>query len=174
MSKRRLKPEEQRAWARVARSVKALPERPLPALFEGQERFEEMLDAPASAVDPNRPRAAKPSAPYPPRLAPPADRGKEKRIRRGQAAIHGRFDLHGHTQDSAHAALPAFLSSQRAQGARCVLIITGKGRLGEGVLRRNFLRWLETAEARAIVSGYAQAHARHGGAGAFYVFLRRL
>lgn len=172
MSKRRLKPEEQRAWARVARSVKALPGR--------------AAHAPPAETRPARQTAADdaPAYPeaflqeavnaYPPRLAPPADRGKEKRVRRGQAAIHGRFDLHGHTQESAAAALPVFLASQRGQGARCVLIITGKGKLGEGVLKRNFLRWLETPEARALVSGYAQAHAKHGGAGAFYVFLRRL
>ncbi|MEL6664227.1 MAG: Smr/MutS family protein [Pseudomonadota bacterium] len=53
-------------------------------------------------------------------------------------------------------------------------MITGKGRGGEGVLRRNFLEWLSSGRASPHVSGYAPAHARHGGGGAFYVFLRRL
>lgn len=174
MSKRRLKPEEQRAWARVARSVKAMAGRPAPDMPPSAEGFASLLDEPVQNTNKERPPTSAPAAPYPPRLARPADRSKERRIRRGQAAIAGRFDLHGHTQESAHVALPAFLASQRAHGARCVLVITGKGRLGEGVLRRNFLHWLETTQARAIVSGYAQAHDKHGGAGAFYVFLRRL
>ena len=49
----------------------------------------------------------------------------------------------------------------------------GKGREGQGVLRRNFLLWLESPGARRLVSGYAESHPKHGGAGAFYVFLRR-
>lgn len=148
--------------------------RPAPDIAPSAEGFASLLDEPVQTTDRGRPTKPAPAAPYPPRLAQPADRSKERRIRRGQTAIAGRFDLHGHTQESAHAALPAFLASQRGHGARCVLVITGKGRMGEGVLRRNFLRWLETTESRALVSGYAQAHDKHGGAGAFYVFLRRL
>ena len=94
-------------------------------------------------------------------------------MRRGKLPIAASFDLHGHTQASAARALPAFLERQQADGARCVLVITGKGREGQGVLRRNFLLWLESPGARALVSGYAEAHPKHGGAGAFYVFLRK-
>ncbi len=151
-----------------------MPGRPAPEVPPTSASFADLLDKPHTPAEASRPSRTVPKAPYPPRLAQPADRSKERRIRRGQTAIAGRFDLHGHTQESAHAALPAFLASQRSHGARCVLVITGKGRMGEGVLRRNFLRWLETTEARALVSGYAQAHDKHGGAGAFYVFLRRL
>ena len=104
--------------------------------------------------------------------APPQNRANEKRVRRGKLELAGRFDLHGHTQLSAEAALPDFLKRKQAEGARCVLIITGKGKGGEGVLRRNFLRWLEMPAARVLVSGYSEAHPRHGGSGAWYVFLR--
>ena len=54
-----------------------------------------------------------------------------------------------------------------------MLVITGKGKEGQGVLRRNFLLWLESPGARRLVSGYAESHPKHGGAGAFYVFLRK-
>ena len=87
--------------------------------------------------------------------------------------ISASFDLHGHSQDSAWNILPQFLAREQARGSRCVVVITGKGRLGGGVLRRNFLHWLEMPEARALISGYAPAHARHGGGGAWYVFLRK-
>lgn len=95
-------------------------------------------------------------------------------MRRGQLELHGRLDLHGHTQASAERVLPAWLDARRREGVRCVLIITGKGRAGESILKRNFLLWLESPAAAALVSGWAPAHPRHGGAGAFYVFLRRL
>lgn len=70
-------------------------------------------------------------------------------------------------------ALLAFVAFQRTQGARCVLVITGKGKAGEGVIRKRFLDWLNAPDVRAHVSSYAQAHQKHGGAGAFYVFLKR-
>ena len=62
---------------------------------------------------------------------------------------------------------------EQAKGAQCVIVITGKGKSGKGVLKRAFLNWLDLPEARALVSGYAPAHAKHGGGGAWYVFLRR-
>lgn len=103
----------------------------------------------------------------------PQDRTGERQIRRGQQAFSAVLDLHGHTQDSAWSLLPAFLSTAQNRGQKCVMVITGKGRGGEGVLRRNFLRWLDAAEAASLVSGYAQAHPRHGGRGAWYVFIRK-
>jgi DNA-nicking Smr family endonuclease len=103
----------------------------------------------------------------------PADRSGEKKVRRGQSEVHAILDLHGHTQVSATRELSAFLQRERSRGARCVLVITGKGRGGEGVLRRRFVEWLETPSTRHSVSGYAPAHPRHGGEGAFYLFLRR-
>ncbi|MEM0985718.1 MAG: Smr/MutS family protein [Pseudomonadota bacterium] len=101
------------------------------------------------------------------------ERGRERKVRRGQVPIAARLDLHGHTQSSADQTLRHFVAQQRQSGARCVLVITGKGRDGTSVLKRNFLAWLESPSARAMVSGVAEAHPRHGGSGAFYVWLRR-
>jgi DNA-nicking Smr family endonuclease len=180
MSKRRLTPDEAKAWSRVARSIKRIGPEPsdFEALISALEAGEPAGHAPTSP--PAKPSArpvsnpSTPSHPLQPPGSTPANRGKEKRVRRGKLAVSATFDLHGHTQASAARALPSFLSNAWLDGARCVLVITGKGRLGEGVLKRNFLTWLETPEARAMVSGYAEAHQRHGGAGAFYVFLRKL
>ena len=60
------------------------------------------------------------------------------------------------------------------RGHQCVLVITGKGRGGEGVLRAQLPRWLSQPDLRPLVSRLAPAHARHGGSGAFYVFLREV
>lgn len=85
-----------------------------------------------------------------------------------------RLDLHGHTQDRAQAALQRFLLDAQARGERVVLVITGKGRDGGGgVLKRRLPEWLGARQIRPIVAGRAEAHARHGGAGAVYVFLKR-
>lgn len=171
MTRRSLTPEEARAWARVAASVK-----PIGRKAADLEALTEALGAgpadPPVAPPSETAKSPKPKTPKPP--GPPAERSGEKRVRRGKLNIAASFDLHGHTQASAARALPAFLEDQQADGARCVLVITGKGREGQGVLRRNFLIWLESAAARRLVSGYAESHPKHGGSGAFYVFLRGL
>ena len=179
MAGRKLTEKEQRAWARVVKSVKPMGDRAI--TFELPEEAEPKpeRDVADSGRDlgevphPNRPRKTRMKAPEPVRRPAPADRGREKKVRRGQTSISATLDLHGHTQVTAANALESFLRRQRRQGARCVLVITGKGKLGEGVLRRRFMDWITSADAGQIVSGYAQAHQRHGGSGAFYVFLRR-
>lgn len=176
MSKRNLSSEEARAWARVTRSIHRIDD----GAAEDFESLLKELDSPTISVPVQQTATkARPKAlerPKPPQTASKgiADRGREKRVKRGKIAIAASFDLHGHTQASASGILPGFLMGERQDGARCVLIITGKGRAGEGVLRRNFLDWINSPAARPIVSGYAEAHQRHGGAGAFYVFLRKL
>lgn len=175
MKDRRLSEEESRAWARVAATVKPIGPREEVSLDEfrsaleaGTPEIEAKAPGPKSSGKPKPSRAEAPGA-----APPPADRGSEKRVRRGKLGISASFDLHGHSQASAAQALPGFIGQKRAEGARCVLVITGKGREGQGVLRRNFLLWLESPEARRLISGYAEAHPKHGGSGAFYVFLRR-
>jgi DNA-nicking Smr family endonuclease len=85
----------------------------------------------------------------------------------------GTLDLHGHNQDTGRAALKRFLLAAQARGARAVIVITGAGRGGHGVLKRRVPEWLAERDLRPLVSGFAQAHRAHGGEGAYYVFLRR-
>ena len=92
----------------------------------------------------------------------------------------GAVDLHGRTQDEAHAALLGFLRGAQQDGLRFVLVITGKGRLGageastaRGVLKRVVPQWLRLPEFRSYVLSVEDAHLVHGGSGALYVRLRR-
>src|SRR5262249_4997257 len=113
-------------------------------------------------------RAPKPPARPEPALAP-LDRREKQRVARGKAAIDARLDLHGHTQAEAHAALLRFLRHASDNGAKLVLVITGKS----GVLRQQVPHWLDLAEFRALVIGFDAAGVRHGGEGALYVRVRR-
>ena len=137
------------------------------------------------APKPSSVKVAKPLiAPPPPALAP-LERRLRQRAVRGSEAIAARLDLHGFTQERAHLALLGFLRAAQRDGARLVLVITGKGgradadfvgggRVGErGVLRRLVPHWLAAPELRHYVVGYEAAHATHGGDGALYVRVRR-
>jgi len=121
--------------------------------------------------------APEPVAPPPARpvkvTTPPANRGGEKRVRRGKVEIGATLDLHGHTQESGRAALIRFLQAAQRRGDRTVIVVTGVGRGGVGVLRQRLPEWLAEREVRGVISGFAQAHRSHGGAGAYYVFIKR-
>jgi DNA-nicking Smr family endonuclease len=108
-----------------------------------------------------------------PRAAQAIEPGRLHRLASGRDDLDGRLDLHGLTQDRAKAALAAFVLRGHAEGRRSILVITGKGALGDGVLRRRVPEWLAQAPLRPLVAGLSEAHHRHGGAGALYVALRR-
>lgn len=167
-NKRDLTGDEKKLWRRVAASVKT--RRPLPA-----EDAEEPLPPKKSVVRVAAPVApVKPVPPKPVKSAPPPqNRGNEKRVRRGKLEIGATLDLHGHTQESAEAAVSRFVHRAQGRGETTVIIVTGVGRGGEGVLKRRLPEWLADRDLRGVVSGYAPAHRSHGGAGAFYVFIKR-
>jgi DNA-nicking Smr family endonuclease len=96
-----------------------------------------------------------------------------RRLTREREELGPRIDLHGMSQDRARDALRAFLERASAEGWRSVLVITGKGLLGDGVLRRRLPDWLAEPRIRALVAGVSEAHRRHGGKGALYLTLRR-
>jgi len=95
------------------------------------------------------------------------------RLARGREALAARIDLHGLTHDAARAALTRFIERSVADGWRAVLVITGKGVGGDGMLRRHVPEWLAAAPLRTHVAGVSEAHRRHGGEGALYVALKR-
>lgn len=101
------------------------------------------------------------------------DRSTDEKLRRGQMPIDGRIDLHGMGLDEAHETLARFLLSGHHHGRRCVLVITGKGREGRGVLRQKFPQWMKEEPIAPIVLRFYPAKPQHGGSGAFYVLLRR-
>ncbi len=108
--------------------------------------------------------------------APGLDKRSAQRLKRGQLAVEDSIDLHGMTQTQAHRALTRFIAGAQADGKRCVLVITGKGLRpdgGRGVLRDMAPRWLNEPPNRARVLALHTAQPKHGGAGAYYVLLKR-
>ena len=111
------------------------------------------------------------------------DRRTADRLRRGLLPIDGRLDLHGMTQDAAHRRLLDFIRRGHAGGRRCLLVITGKGgdtataqawyERPKGVLRARLPEWLAASDLAPMILRIQPAQPRHGGAGAFYVLLRR-
>jgi DNA-nicking Smr family endonuclease len=188
--RRRLTDEEHVLWRGVARSVAPLK----------RGRSRKLVDADADMAV-SAPKADKPgptkkskavvhahAAPSvakaktkPPTTSPPPlmtiDRRTRLRIARGAEAIDARIDLHGRTQSEAHGVLLSFLRRVQADGARTVLVITGKGSRDQGrergVLRRQVPLWLMLPEFRIYVIGVEDAHVGHGGEGALYVRGRR-
>ena len=101
------------------------------------------------------------------------DKTTRRKLSRGNLPVEARLDLHGYNTAQAEIRLRAFIQSSASFGHRCVLVITGKGVNGEGVLRRHVPVWLKQPPLGDVVLAISDATPRDGGAGAIYVLLRR-
>jgi DNA-nicking Smr family endonuclease len=174
--RRKLSEEERDLWGRITRSIAPLRRKPI------------LADPADATATPNKPKPAPSARPHAavvgaaPNPAPrlqPLDRRQKQRLARGTESIDARIDLHGKTQGEAHVALLRFLRGAQADGAKFVLVITGKGARAtdiwseRGVLKRQVPLWLRLPEFHRYVVGFEQAHVGHGGEGALYVRVRR-
>lgn len=158
------KPQGGDAWRRAIAGVTPLR--------KGQQRPAEPPAAPHSPHPaPHRGRSGGGSQPA--LRQSPFDPGLFRKLSAGKIAVDFTVDLHGLTEDEAYRLLLRRLEAARVHGKRRVVVITGKGRGGEGALRRALPRWLESPRFVPVVSAFTQAHARHGGEGAFYVLIRK-
>jgi DNA-nicking Smr family endonuclease len=196
MARRRtLRPDEEELWQTVARSTN-------PLHSPGFVPQPDVTSAPKSPIiapvaqSPSIPlfslgEKARTSAAH--RLAPTLRDGLASaplqmdakafgRMTRGKLAPEARIDLHGMTLAQAHPELIAFVLNAQSGGLRLVLVITGKGKRGDdtgpipqrmGALRHQVPQWLRMAPVGQAVLQVAEAHLKHGGAGAYYVYLRR-
>jgi DNA-nicking Smr family endonuclease len=169
--KRPLKPDELKIWGVVVGTVHPLPGRATPAAPATAEAA--AADSPAHVL-PVQAAAVQTRSAKPLRQAiEPIEPNRRHRIVREREEIAARLDLHGYDQDRARAVLEAFLRRAWDDGYRAVLVITGKGVQGDGVLRRRTPEWLAAPHLASMVAGVSEAHRRHGGAGALYVALKR-
>jgi len=180
---RDLSDDDRRLWARITGTV--TPPR-------SRKAARVMLDMAVPADTPVGPKPPSHRAKVPPKLprtAVPAPvvrstpaRGlpeeleprRQRRLSRERDPIEARIDLHGHGRFQAQDALTAFLQGAQARGYGAVLVITGQGRRGGGIIRASVHEWLQSPALRGVVSGFASAHRRHGGEGAIYVTIKRI
>jgi DNA-nicking Smr family endonuclease len=175
-SRRQLTRDEARLWRHVVRDAKPLPGRQL-------EPDESIDEPPPPAAPPSRsgqppspapaPRTKPPQAGIEPGRFPNLDKRSAERLAKGQMTVSARLDLHGLTEAQAHGALDRFIAASHAMGRRCVLVITGKGAEGKGVLKRALPLWLNLPALRPLVLAVSQARQKDGGEGAWYVLLKR-
>jgi DNA-nicking Smr family endonuclease len=111
----------------------------------------------------------------------------EERLRKGQIEPEARLDLHGFTENAAHDTLLNFLRGAQQRGHKMIIVVTGKGaprdanapfdleldRKARGILKTIVPRWLAEPAFARYVAAVRQAHRRHGGEGALYVYLRK-
>lgn len=174
MVKRPIRPDELKLWSLVASTVHPLPGRKVtqPAEPPPPTPPSGKVADPAARVP--IAEAKLPARPPHPWLGPEGIEPRRKhRIAKDRDAIGGRIDLHGLDQDRARPALIGFIRGAQEDGIRAVLVITGKGSRGDGVLRRRVPEWLADPSLREVVAGISEAHRRHGGEGALYVALKR-
>lgn len=135
-----------------------------------------------AAAAPGAKRIAAPSTPAERLAGQPVqmDAGTHRKLTRGKLRPEARIDLHGLTLAVAKAELTGFILSAQASGRRLVLVITGKGKgdhgplpTRSGALRHEVPHWLHMAPLSGVVMQVVPAHLRHGGGGAYYVYLRR-
>ena len=183
--------EDRRIWTRVAGSVTPAAPKKAPRIRIGTEPpVLANLTAASPAKSPPGRMVARPVSPrieVPPAALPvvrtAASSGRavpevleprrQRRLSRERDPIEATIDLHGFGRFEAEDQLRGFLSSSRTRGLRAVLVITGQGRRGGGVIRASIMEWLQSPALRGTVSGFASAHRRHGGDGAIYVTLKR-
>ena len=199
MSRRRpLHPEEEELWQTVART--ATPLHPDAARF--RRKPETVIKTPPATVPlfdmppvtlPRFRLGEKAKTPKTHDLAPTLaealaaapvqmDAKAFGRMTRGKLSPESRIDLHGMTLAEAHPELIRFILNAQSQGLRLVLVITGKGKRRDdtgpipqrmGALRHQVPQWLRMPPLGPSVLQVAEAHLKHGGSGAYYVYLRR-
>ncbi len=188
---RHLSPEERALWDRVKGTTKPMspeakpdpsplpplrkkpvaPRDPLPDFHVGQK------------ADAHRPNDLLPSITH--RLAnAPVNMDSKSfgKMKRGKLVPEARIDLHGMTMAEAHPELLVFILGSQAMGRRLVLVITGKGKdrddggpipTRNGVLRHQVPQWMALPPLAQAILQVTPAHLKHGGHGAYYVYLRR-
>lgn len=191
MTRRKLRADEKELWQKVAHSTEPLPEalrrekraavapqiqvtqKPKPLSLPEAFEIGAKTPLPHGQITTPQPVA---------RTSPTMDKKTFGKMRRGKLVPEAKIDLHGMTLDRAHPALSRFILTSHTRGFRLVLVITGKGQRDDphdpmprqrGVLKRQVPMWLKTPPLNSAVLEVTEAHGRHGGGGAYYVYLRK-
>ena len=185
MKKRDLSDDEKQLWKEFSKSTKPLPhqdqktqetrsekkKRINSANLKDQEKYFMGVQKTPALVD---------KTPALPILS--MDSKLHTKMRQGKIRPEAKLDLHGLNLAQAQPILKKFVLDAHDRGLRLILIITGKGRNSEdydvipkrkGVLKATVPNWLSMEPLSSKILQITNAHVKHGGDGAFYVYLRR-
>ena len=199
--RRTLRPEEEELWRSVVSTARPLHEHPMfhPAPAPSDTAHPtpaQPVPAPLAHAKPRVPAftlGEKVRSPERHSLAPSIAKALDQaplqmdakthgKMTRGKLAPEARIDLHGLTLAEAHPELIRFVLNAHSAGLRLVLVITGKGKRRDdhgpipqrmGALRHQLPHWLRQQPLGPVVLQVTEAHLKHGGSGAYYVYLRR-
>ncbi|MGV8920557.1 MAG: Smr/MutS family protein [Pseudomonas sp.] len=99
--------------------------------------------------------------------------GQMRKLKLGQISFEGSLDLHGMSVEKAREILWEFLAEATKLEIRCVRITHGKAVRLDGkrpMIKSHVNTWLRQ---HSQVLGFCSCLAKHGGAGAVYVMLKR-
>ncbi|MDR6833734.1 MULTISPECIES: Smr/MutS family protein [unclassified Sphingopyxis] len=185
---RRLDPDENALWKKVAATVKPLAKAKAPLAPVAPPTIrppQSTLRNTAIPAAPARP-AAKLPQPRRTHSAATLDGHWDRRLRKGLVRPDLSIDLHGHTLVSAQALLDDAIARAVIRSARVLLVVAGRLRPGadrlpqmhgdprpRGAIRASLPDWLAHSPHADQIVALRPAHVSHGGAGAVYVILRR-
>jgi DNA-nicking Smr family endonuclease len=196
MKRRTLKPDEQNLWDKVAKTAVPLfpvKKRNSAGIEKPKKKTAQQKEIAQQTVHPFQIGSKAQSEPTSHDLTPSIstalaqmpvkmDAKSFSKMKRGKLGPEGTIDLHGMTVAQAHGALINFVVGGHNRGLRLLLVITGKGKKSDddgpiprqiGVLRHQVPQWLRMAPLAPLVLQVTEAHLKHGGGGAYYVYLRR-
>jgi DNA-nicking Smr family endonuclease len=175
--------EDEDLWAFVTADIEPLEKKPAPQKAPSPPEEKKAAPAPEVTEKVEPPALKTPKATRKKPVGKDLDKKTEERFLKGELPIEGTIDLHGMRQEEAHKALIRFIGDAIKSGKRTVLVITGIGARSinpehwledqRGVLREKLPEWLAASPLDHNILRHVQARPKHGGAGAFYVYLRR-
>ncbi len=177
---RRLSDKERAEWLSFTHALGAKPLRPpapaaepalppaLPPLSSGPVASPAPLPPPPNKLR-TKPRPVELTVGGP---AAGLDSASWERLRRGRMRPQRVLDLHGRTVQAAFNAFEHFIAAARADGIRCVEIVTGRGAGEGGVLRRELPHWINLPQMRGAI--LAATHPHRANVGAVVLLLRRV
>ena len=117
---------------------------------------------------------------------PGLDRKRHDLLKKGKLSPEKSIDLHGLSAKRAEEVVLTFLFQSYSQGIRLVLVITGKGRnsiqMGSnlvhetrdiGIIKKSLIMWIKNSNIMPVILHIMPAHSKHGGGGAFYIYLKK-
>lgn len=151
MSRKKLTPEDLKIWNDFLRGIKPESTESPAALPEIKEL--QNISQPQEAPSPK-----------------PMKRKDFRSIR-----VQATLDLHGLSLAEGRDAFETFIRRSHNRGYKYLLVITGKGAIhSDQTLRRSLPQWLQDQPFHDLVISYANpVKPEHGGAGAFYIVLRK-